>query len=117
MTIDRAVGEGAFGVGVGEAGGQKVVVAELVEDHPGYEQFPSGGAVEAQPWEGFRHLRNVAGPPVEASRTRESCSVTRKDHRSALATTSPSHCLNTPSVPDVRSSSSTARPRGESVPI
>ena len=54
MTFDRAVGEGAVGVGVGEAGGQKVVVAEPVEDHPGYEQFPIGGAVEAQPWEGFR---------------------------------------------------------------
>jgi len=34
----------------------------------------------------------------------------------SFATTSPNHCSNTPLVPEALSNSSTARPRGESVP-
>ena len=33
------VEEGAAGVGVGEVGGQKVLVAELLENHFGHEQL------------------------------------------------------------------------------
>ena len=52
--MTRRIEEGAVGVGVGEVGGQKVLVAELLENHFGHEQLLIRERKEVQHWEGFR---------------------------------------------------------------
>ena len=54
IADDAAVEEGAVGVGVGEEGGEQVLLAELVENHFSHEKLLVGEAAEVKHGEGFR---------------------------------------------------------------